>query len=89
MRSLCSYAQQNRFTDQQLLDLCMAPASELPKDSRNAWCVIAEALPNRSVQSIHNFCRRRFNANNYSGKWSKAEEAAMLDLVKQLGPSWK
>ena len=34
---------------------------ESSKEKRGAWCKIAESLPNRSVQSIHNFCKRRFN----------------------------
>lgn len=59
------------------------------EDFKKAWCKIAESLPSRSVQSIHNFCRRRFNPDNYSGKWSTKEEEALLDLVKSLGNQWK
>ncbi len=56
---------------------------------KGAWCKIAESLPNRSVQSCHNFCRRKFNPNNYNGKWSKEEEELLLDLVRETGHSWK
>jgi hypothetical protein len=69
--------------------MCSKPAKELTSDINKAWCKVAEALPNRSVQSIHNFCRRRFNQENYSGAWTSAEQEALIDLVKQMGTSWK
>jgi hypothetical protein len=56
---------------------------------KGAWCKIAESLPNRSVQSCHNFCRRKFNPNNYNGKWTEEEEQLLLDCVRDMGYSWK
>lgn len=89
MDAVCSYAKAARLTKEDILDLCSLSANELPAESKNAWCTIAESLPNRSVQSIHNFCRRRFNPNNYSGKWPKEEVEALMDLVEKMGSSWK
>jgi hypothetical protein len=57
-----------------LIGLCSKPKEELSEELRGAWCKISESLPKRSVQSCHNFCRRKFNPNNYGGKWSKEEE---------------
>ena len=74
MNSLCQWALENHFVDKELINMCSLPASELKDDVKRGWCKIAEALPNRSVQSIHNFCRRRFNPDNYSGKWTQEEE---------------
>jgi Myb-like DNA-binding domain len=61
----------------------------LSPELKGAWCKIAEALPNRSVQSCHNFCRRKFNPNNYNGKWTEAEESYLKELVHEHGHSWK
>ena len=69
--------------------MCSKPSKELSSDCKKAWCKVSETLPNRSVQSIHNFCKRRFNPENYSGKWTEGEEETLLDLVKQLGNQWK
>lgn len=89
MQALCEYAQLNNLGAEGLRDLCSRPAKEISAEYKKAWCKVAEALPTRSVQSIHNFCRRRFNPDNYSGKWSQQEEEALLDLTQQLGHQWK
>ena len=34
-------------------------------------------------------CRRRFNPHNYSGKWTKDEEEALVKLVGARGYAWK
>lgn len=68
-----------------MIDLCSKSKDELEQELRGAWCVIAECLQNRSVQSCHNFCRRKFNPNNYNGKWTEDEESMLVELVKELG----
>ena len=89
IESLCSYGKMKQWTEEELLDICSKPSKELSKEHKKSWCKISESLPNRSVKSIHNFCRRRFNPENYSGKWTKEEEESLLSLVSQLGPQWK
>jgi len=54
--------------------LCTKSKSDMPTELFGAWPKIAECLPNRTVQSCHNLCRRRFNPENYSGKWTSEEE---------------
>lgn len=89
MNAICQYAKINQLSGEGITEMCSKPSKELTPDYKKAWCKISECLPNRTVQSIHNFCRRRFNPDNYSGKWSEDEETALLDLVKQLGNQWK
>ena len=85
MNSICNYIAINDKTEEDLIALCSKSKEDLNSELKGAWCVIAEALPNRSVQSCHNFCRRKFNPNNYNGKWSKLEEEFMLDHIKETG----
>ncbi len=74
MNALCQYVVDADLEEDDLIALCSKPKEELSEELRGAWCKIAESLPKRSVQSCHNFCRRKFNPNNYNGKWSKEEE---------------
>ena len=89
MNAICSYAKVSGIGKEGILEMCSKPAKELSPDHKKGWCKISESLSNRTVQSIHNFCRRRFNPDNYSGKWTEDEETALLDLVKQIGNQWK
>jgi hypothetical protein len=89
MNSLCNYIINHEKTEEDLVSLCSKSKEELDQELRGAWCLIAEALPNRSVQSCHNFCRRKFNPNNYNGKWSPEEEEHLLELIKENGHQWK
>ena len=85
MQSLCSYVYQHDLGEEGLIMLCSKSNEELPKDLKGAWTKIAECLQNRSVQSCHNFCRRKFNPNNYNGKWTEDEEQELLRLVGEMG----
>jgi len=89
MNALCIYVQQNDLGEDGLITLCSKQREELGDEMKGAWCKIAESLPNRSVQSCHNFCRRKFNPNNYNGKWTEEEEQLLLDCVRDMGHSWK
>ena len=71
MTAVCQYVVENDLGEEGLIALCSKPKEELDEKLKGAWCLIAESLPNRSVQSCHNFCRRKFNPNNYNGKWSR------------------
>lgn len=83
MEALCMHVKVNGLGEEGLIDLCSKAKEELSPELKGAWCKIAEALPQRTVQSCHNFCRRKFNPNNYNGKWTKEEEEMLTDLVKE------
>ena len=82
--ALCEYAYDKNFTNEQLLSLI---TEKLTNDNK-IWPVISECLPNRSVQSIHNFCHRKYHPNNYKGVWTSEEEKNLLTLVKEYGKKW-
>lgn len=44
-----------------------------------AWSVIASCLPERTVHSCYNLIKRRFNPDNYKGKWTPEEEKKLLE----------
>lgn len=46
-------------------------------------------LPDRSVQSCHNHCRRKFNPYNYKGAWQEDEVELLLNYVKKYGREWE
>lgn len=89
LNSLCSFASQQVGPLNVLTLLCSKSKSELPKELFGAWPKIAESLPERTVQSCHNLCRRRFNPENYGGKWSADEESQLRTLVAEKGTAWK
>jgi hypothetical protein len=82
--SLCEYALSNNYSEEQLLSII---TEKLTNDNK-IWPVISECLPNRSVQSIHNFCHRKYHPNNYKGYWTSQEEKDLLSLVKEHGKKW-
>lgn len=82
--SLCEYALSNNYSEEQLLSLI---TEKLTNDNK-IWPAISECLPNRSVQSIHNFCHRKYHPNNYKGYWTSQEEKDLLSLVKEHGKKW-
>ena len=88
---MCDYARDQVGADplETLTILCTKSKSELPAELYGAWPHISTCLPHRSVQSCHNVCRRRFNPENYGGKWSEDEEHLLLKLVAQHGTVWK
>ena len=83
-KALCEYAYEQNYTNAQLLSLI----TEKLQNNNKIWPVIAECLPNRSVQSIHNFCHRKYHPNNYKGLWTSQEEKDLLTLVKEHGKKW-
>jgi hypothetical protein len=56
---------------------------------KNAWVEISAVLPNRKVQSCHAVCKRKFNPNNYKGKWTEEEIDFMTDYVESKGRLWE
>ncbi len=71
MQSICEFVNLHKLGIDGLVKLCSSNKGEMADDLKGAWCAIAESLPNRSVQACHNVCRRKFNRNNYGGKWSQ------------------
>jgi hypothetical protein len=63
--------------------------SQKNEQHKGAWSSIASVLPNRSVQSCHNHCRRKFNPYNYRGAWSEDEVELLLNYVKKHGREWE
>jgi hypothetical protein len=89
MNAICSYVKEHELGEDGLIGLCTKSKEEMTDEMKGAWCKIAESLQNRSVQSCHNFCRRKFNPNNYNGKWTEEEEMLLLELVTEKGHQWK
>ena len=83
--SLCEYAFENNLTKNELLNLI----TEKQNKNKKIWPKIGECLPNRTIQSIHNFCHRKFHPYNYKGKWSLKDEKILLNLVKAYGKKRK
>jgi len=89
LHSLCQYASELENPTEILRILCSKSKTEMPSELYGAWPKIAECLPNRTVQACHNLCRRRFNPENYSGKWHNKEEEILRRLVAKNGSFWK
>jgi hypothetical protein len=89
MHALCEFADKNEDPEGVISSLCTNSKSELPKELYGAWPKISEVLPDRSVQSCHNVCRRRFNPSNYTGPWTSDEEALLKQLVEKHGNAWQ
>ena len=83
-RALCEYAFEKRLTDEELLSII----TEKLTNNNKIWPIISECLPNRTVQSIHNFCHRKYHPNNYKGFWTSQEEKDLINLVKEHGKKW-
>jgi hypothetical protein len=58
------------------------------QDRTGFWCKIAECLPDRSVQSVQNVCKRKFNPMNYKGKWLKKDVQYLKDYIRIYGNEW-
>jgi len=85
-RLLCKYAYRHNLTKQQLAELC---SDTTPPEHRKAWLKIAKFFPERSVQSVHNACKRMFNPHNYKGRWNLWEEQELIRYVQANGTKWK
>lgn len=77
-KSLLSYAYEHNLTDDELISLIVDKQN---KKESSAWTKIAECLPNRSVQSIHNLCHRIYHPDNYQGRWTPNEETQLLKYM--------
>jgi hypothetical protein len=75
LEAICSYVYENNLTQTDLINL----VTEKQTKDKSVWPKIAECLPNRSVQSIHNYCHRVLNPYNYKGAWSNDEEKKLIE----------
>lgn len=86
INSFFEYVYENNIDENDILKLITEKQS---KKQISIWPKIAECLPKRSVQSIHNYCHRKLNPNNYKGNWTAEEVENLLVLVKEHGPKWE
>merc|ERR1719453_763907 len=52
------------------------------------WQMIAQLMPGRSVTALRNRYRRLSQASASHGSWSREEDAAIVELVEQIGQKW-
>jgi hypothetical protein len=86
MDAICEYAYSHDLGESELIDLI---TEKQTKKDNQVWTKISECLPNRSVQSIHNFCHRKFNPFNYKGEWTNEEVESLIQLHKEHGAKWE
>jgi len=84
--SIIEYAVVNGLTEDAMMELVTTSSKEKYK---NAWIEIASVLPQRKVQSCHAVCKRKFNPNNYKGRWTDEETEFLLDYVENKGREWE
>lgn len=84
--SIVEYCLMNNLDEEALVELVSSSSGDKFK---NAWIEISAVLPNRKVQSCHAVCKRKFNPNNYRGKWSEEEVDFLLDYVENKGREWE
>lgn len=75
INALCQYAFENQIAEGDILKLVTEKQS---KTDKSIWPKIAEILPSRSVQSVHNYCHRVLNPNNYKGEWTDEDVNKLL-----------
>lgn len=85
-KSIVDYSVENDLTEADLSELLSKSCGDKFK---KAWVEIAQVLPDRKVQSCMAVCRRKFNPNNYKGKWSQEEEDYLLEFVESKGRHWE
>jgi len=84
-QSIGRYAAEHKLSEEQLLEYM---SKGFKWQRIKIWCKIAEDFPDRRVQDVQAMCKRRFNPNNYKGRWSEEEENQLKNLVKTEGHSW-
>ena len=70
IEAVFQYGYDNNLSENELLALI---TDKQIKSDKTIWPTIAECLQDRSVQSIHNLCKRIFNPYNYKGEWTQDE----------------
>jgi hypothetical protein len=83
--ALVAIAEERGMTLDALTELL---TNSMEDKTKGWWPKIAACLPRRSVTSVQNFCKRRFNQANYKDKWSKEHEKLLAKLVEKYGRKW-
>ena len=83
MHSVCKYAVCKQLDENGIIELIKGKI-KIP-EIYGAWSEISACLPYRSVDSCYKLIKRKFNPDNYKGKWTKEEEQKLLDLYESEG----
>lgn len=76
--SIVKYGIEHNLSEEELLKLI----TDTNKTSQpKVWAEIAKALPQRTVLSVYNQVKQKFNPENYGGQWSYEEEELLKNLV--------
>ena len=84
---ITSYCSENSIQKEKFYEIITNPKKK-DKSLRGIWPIISECLYNRSVRSIKSFCERKYNINNYKGKWSKDDISKLQEYIKKIGYKW-
>jgi hypothetical protein len=84
--ALCEYALAHGMNEKSLMNLV---SNDKGHCFGELWEFIQVRVPMRTVQSIKGFCHRRFNPYNYRGRWTRAEEKQLIELVQAYGCKWQ
>ncbi|CAM9638101.1 unnamed protein product, partial [Phaeothamnion confervicola] len=77
------YAEANNIS---VLRLC--EEAQHKGDIKGAWVRIAEAIPDRTVQSIYRHAIRQMHTMK-KGHWTPEETQQLVRLVHEKGPKWR
>ena len=72
MHSTCNYAASKELGEEGIVKLVKGKIKN--PEVYGAWSEICSCLPERSVDSCYKLMKRKFNPDNYKGKWTKEEE---------------
>lgn len=84
--ALCEYALAHNLNENALMKLVSNGSAPF---ASHLWEFIYSRVPSRTPQSIKSFCHRRFNPYNYRGRWTRAEEKRLIELVQTHGCKWQ
>ncbi len=59
------------------------------KEHQGFWKYVAQALPNRSMESSYRCVTRMYHPDNFNGKFTEEEDRTIQQLYSIYGPSWK
>lgn len=85
MNTLFEVMNEMNLTKENLINIV---TEKQKKGEKSIWCSISEKLPNRSVQSIHNFVKRVVHPGNYKGEWTQSDIESLHFYVKEKGTKW-
>ncbi|KAG8867075.1 RNA polymerase I enhancer binding protein [Serendipita sp. 405] len=72
-----------------VLDIMFTKKGMLKPEHKTFWTDIALAVPMRPLVAIFNFCKRAYHPLQKLGKWTAAEDALLVNAVKEYGQLWE